>query len=282
MEENPENGSAESADVNDLSWFRFNVHRFMNSPDVDRMDASEVGQYTLLLCKSWAIGDECKVPDDLEYLARIARVPQLSDRVLAKFPVVGEGFRRNKPLHDEWVSSHDLHKKRQDALAKARETRWAQQTSETDDCNSNVRQAAVTNERTIHNKRTNEQTNETNAQVGGSDALRSGASDEAFRICKKRYFQKFGKWPKLTKKNQPHWDSVYADHGDKIVDAFILWVDKSTKKDVEWIDQPLSYFLTHYKDWLEALDMKPEATESSPVNEWYTDKGLPPMKGTRL
>ncbi len=89
----------------DLTRFDFHVNRFMNSYSVDMMDASEVGQYLLLLCKSWQMDKECCLPDDPAYLARHARVQEVSPRVLEKFPVVEtiDGpARRNGPLYEEW------------------------------------------------------------------------------------------------------------------------------------------------------------------------------------
>lgn len=89
----------------DLTRFDFHVNRFMNSYSVDLMDACEVGQYLLLLCKSWQIGKDCCLPDDGGYLARCARVSTVSNRVLEKFPIVeteAGAMRRNNALYEEW------------------------------------------------------------------------------------------------------------------------------------------------------------------------------------
>lgn len=92
----------------DFSRFPFHVIRFLSSDAVDKMTAEEVGQYILLLCRSWVRGKDACLPDDLEYLARHARVGKVSPLVLSKFPVVetSEGpQRRNPVLYQEWIAS---------------------------------------------------------------------------------------------------------------------------------------------------------------------------------
>src|ERR1700741_5459522 len=123
----------------DLTRFDFHVHRFMNSPDVERMSAAEVGQYILLLCKSWANGDECLLPADKSYLNRIARAKPVADLVLSKFEVVWvplaaneepnpqspEGQPaskrlRNHALYEEWCAAKKRSKVAEDKANK----RW--------------------------------------------------------------------------------------------------------------------------------------------------------------
>ncbi len=90
----------------DLTRFDFHVHRFLNSEDVERMTAEEVGQYILLLCKSWILEKDASLPDDLEYMARHARArKEVSPLVLKKFPLVETQFgvrRQNPTLYAEW------------------------------------------------------------------------------------------------------------------------------------------------------------------------------------
>lgn len=107
----------------DLTRFDFHVNRFMNSYSVDLMDACEVGQYLLLLCKSWQVGKDCCLPDDAAYLARHARVQTVSPRVLEKFPLVETEtgtMRRNEPLYEEWLRALE----RSDAGREKAEKRW--------------------------------------------------------------------------------------------------------------------------------------------------------------
>ncbi len=94
--------------MSDLTRFNFYALRFMHSDDVRAMNASEVGQYLLLLCESWLAGKEASLPDDKKVLARMARVPKLSPRILAKFPLVSTESgrrRRNDTLYQEWVQT---------------------------------------------------------------------------------------------------------------------------------------------------------------------------------
>ena len=95
----------------DLTRFDFHVVRFMNSYDVEVMTAEEIGQYILLLCKSWLLAHDATLPDDIEYISRTARVTKVSDRVLAKFPVVETeqwgSVRRNHTLFEEWERASD-------------------------------------------------------------------------------------------------------------------------------------------------------------------------------
>lgn len=109
----------------DLTRFDFHVVRFMNSYDVEVMTDSEIGQYILLLCKSWLLAREATLPDDSEYLARVARATggKVSDRVLAKFPVVETEFgnaRRNPVLFEEWLRASE----RSETSREMAEKRW--------------------------------------------------------------------------------------------------------------------------------------------------------------
>lgn len=119
----------------DITRFDFNVHAFMNSESVDAMSSSEIGQYLLLLVKSWAIGKGCTLPDDPAYLARHARVDTVSDRVLEKFPVVETDSgprRRNETLYLEWEAAN-LRCEQGRAFVARRGGKWADSVAETDE-----------------------------------------------------------------------------------------------------------------------------------------------------
>jgi uncharacterized protein YdaU (DUF1376 family) len=114
--------------VPDLTRFDFHVVRFMNSYDVEVMTAEEIGQYLLLLCKSWLLQKEAGLPNDPAYLAKIARVEKVSERVLAKFPVVETAWgpmRRNNTLYEEWVAAEQRSDKALERVA-ARGGKWAE------------------------------------------------------------------------------------------------------------------------------------------------------------
>lgn len=92
----------------DLTRFDFHVVRFMNSETVKRMSAEEIGQFILLLCDAWLTGKDASLPDDLTYLARVARVNEVSSLVLSKFPIIRTdcGKRRQNPaLFVEWTAA---------------------------------------------------------------------------------------------------------------------------------------------------------------------------------
>jgi hypothetical protein len=78
-----------------------------------------------LLCKSWLLAHDATLPDDLEYLSRIAHCEVVSDRVLAKFPVVeterGQ-LRRNQTLYEEWCRASE----RSDTARERVQRRWGQ------------------------------------------------------------------------------------------------------------------------------------------------------------
>ncbi len=93
----------------DLTRFDFNAKKFYFSEDVQAMSAEEVGQYILLLVASWMGGKDASLPDNPALLARMARSPQVSESVLAKFPLVETpehgARRRNETLYDEWLEA---------------------------------------------------------------------------------------------------------------------------------------------------------------------------------
>jgi G:T-mismatch repair DNA endonuclease (very short patch repair protein) len=63
------------------------------------------------------MGKDASLPDDIEFLTRLARVNELSPAVLSKFPVVDTQWgerRRNPVLYDEWQDT--LNKKSPDEL----------------------------------------------------------------------------------------------------------------------------------------------------------------------
>ena len=111
----------------DLTRFDFHALKFIQSEDVSTMSAEEVGQYILLLIRSWLIGKDASLPDDLDFLAREARVKKVSDRVLKKFPVVQTEHglrRRNSVIYGEWLIAIE----RSASAVKAANARWGANT----------------------------------------------------------------------------------------------------------------------------------------------------------
>ncbi len=87
----------------DLTRMDLNVFAFLNSEDVEMMDANDVGQYVLTLMKAWAIGKNATLPNDREFLAKITRttVGGLSEKMLAKWKTKGDRL-VNPRLSAEW------------------------------------------------------------------------------------------------------------------------------------------------------------------------------------
>src|ERR1700676_4597382 len=90
----------------DLTRFDFHVVRFMNSESVERMSPTEIGQYLLLLCKSWLSNKDASLPDDLRYMAAAAKSDSISELVVSMFPIVDTPWgkrRRNETLYGEYL-----------------------------------------------------------------------------------------------------------------------------------------------------------------------------------
>lgn len=107
----------------ELSRMDFHVTRFMESEDVEEMDACEVGQYCLLLFKAWQLAKDVSLPVESEKLARYARVSEVSPSVLRKFPVVDTEWgkrRRNEVQLGVWKAA----RARSKAAKKNADTRW--------------------------------------------------------------------------------------------------------------------------------------------------------------
>lgn len=95
--------------MTDLTRFDFHAKRFYFSENVRVMSAEEVGQYLLLLVESWMGGKDASLPDNSVLLARYARVQQVSENVLAMFPVIETEHgarRRNETLFQEWSKAN--------------------------------------------------------------------------------------------------------------------------------------------------------------------------------
>ena len=87
--------------------FQFYPGDFLSSPDVQIMEAHEVGAYLLLLCAAWQSERPGYLPNDEGRLRRLARLTpdqwrESSALVLGKFPVQEEGeYRANKRMLTE-------------------------------------------------------------------------------------------------------------------------------------------------------------------------------------
>lgn len=86
--------------------FRFYPSDFLGSPDVQIMDATEVGAYWLLLCTAWLSEQHGHLPDDHDRLRRWARLSheqweRSKSILLSKFPLADDGTRYNPRMVEE-------------------------------------------------------------------------------------------------------------------------------------------------------------------------------------
>lgn len=107
----------------ELTRMDFHVSRFIESEDVEEMDACEVGQFCLLLFKAWLLAKDVTLTTDDAKLAKYARVDKVSPLVLKQFPVEDTfwGPRRRNPVQ---LSVWEAAKARSDAGKTAAAKRW--------------------------------------------------------------------------------------------------------------------------------------------------------------
>jgi uncharacterized protein YdaU (DUF1376 family) len=157
----------------ELPWYYRQVPRdFMSSPDVTMMTAEEIGAYFLLLQCAWLGGQDCTLPNDADRLAKLARVPKVSEIVLSKFQLDEKGRLFNPRLMDEWNQAV----KRSNDAKKAISTRWEKNIRSNNDRNTTVEppnDGRITTNYLIPTTKTKTKTSR-QAQV-----VRSTASDEA-------------------------------------------------------------------------------------------------------
>jgi len=110
----------------ELTRMDFHVARFMESEDVEEMDACEVGQFCLLLFKAWLLAKDATLPTDDSKLAKYARVKKVAESVLRQFPLVETQWgerRRNTVQLSIWQAA----KARSDAGKNGAAKRWQAQ-----------------------------------------------------------------------------------------------------------------------------------------------------------
>jgi uncharacterized protein YdaU (DUF1376 family) len=128
----------------ELSRMDFHVTRFMESEDVEEMDASEVGQYCLLLFKAWQLAKDASLPVEVDKLSRYARVSEVSQSVLRKFPIVDTEWgkrRRNDVQFGVWKAA----RARSQSAKRSADMRWgyernanASESHEPEECEGNA------------------------------------------------------------------------------------------------------------------------------------------------
>jgi hypothetical protein len=196
----------ESPEVANPTRFDFHVVDFMNSEDVERMTSDEVGQYILLLCKSWLIGKDTTLPDDPEYLAKQARCKKVSSLVMKKFPLMetAEGpRRRNEILYGEWLLAKD---RQTSASERGRKTR-----SSPIPFHSNSYQSIPD-------------------QTKSSIIFTSGSFDSGnWKTIKARWWACFKKQLQNSKQNKEQYSTACSQYGeDEILKYLEVWAEQNS------------------------------------------------------
>ncbi len=99
-------------------WFPFYTGDFLASPDVQLMEAHEVGAYLLLLANSWQSDTPGYLPNQESRLRRVCRLSadqwkESRDLLLSKWPLAGNGMLCNPRL----LKEADTQLARRDRLA---------------------------------------------------------------------------------------------------------------------------------------------------------------------
>lgn len=108
----------------DLTRFDFHALKFTRSFSIRQMSNEEIGQYILLLSEAWLGGKDTALPDNLEVLSSLARCKKISEKVLAMFPAVEPGVRRNETLYGEWMATKERLTIAEEMGRKGNEVRW--------------------------------------------------------------------------------------------------------------------------------------------------------------
>ena len=104
-------------------WFDLYPERFIAGTAI--MELHERGAYITLLCHQWLAGS---LPNDLRALSRLAG-GDVPEAVLDKFPVCGDGKRRNAKLENVRAEQIERMQKNRGRAQKAASARWSSDAS---------------------------------------------------------------------------------------------------------------------------------------------------------
>ncbi len=216
----------------ELPWYYRQVPRdFMSSPDVTMMTAEEIGSYFLLLQCAWLGGQDCTLPDDAERLAKLARVPKVSDIVLTKFLRDKDGRLYNQRLTAEWNQAV----KRSKDARRAISSRWENNLRPNDVGNTTVlrsnNDSNTTKTKTKTKTKTNKKLSEQPDTEAGSPASGEASvsaplpSDSATRVAKRlaEVLRKTTLRPATVEKWAARAEGITAEHGEKTVLDVMEW-----------------------------------------------------------
>lgn len=199
----------------DLTRFDFHALRFTKSLSIMAMSNDEIGQYTLLLCEAWLGGRNTTLPDDPEILARLARTKKISEKVLAMFPVIDTGLRRNETLFSEWMATTERLGTASAFGRKGNEMRWGG-----DRVPMGSRQAGDKEPKEIFIAQTRPDQTEPNQNQTDTEAFSSGT----FKTIAIRYSSYFGVHHSKGKKHLERYQTACRKYGEnQVLDYFDRW-----------------------------------------------------------
>src|SRR5579862_2875979 len=95
-----------------LTYFQFDALAWLQSEPIQEMEDWERGQYISLLAHAWLTDQDCSVPSDTKKLLKYCNAREMSQTVLAKFPIIEDandpqvGRRRNRRQYEDcWLKS---------------------------------------------------------------------------------------------------------------------------------------------------------------------------------
>lgn len=200
------------------------------------MSATEVGQYALLLFKSWLMGKDASLPDDLDFLAVVARGP-VSNLVLQKFPVVETKIgprRRNDVLYKEWITVMERYETASESGKKGADVRWG---AYSHPINESIAQ-------TNPNQSEPNQTNPNQTKVN---------PPELFQQAKRVYRRHVGKNFGSLGNNAGRWDELCRKHGNLVVPAVEIYASELGRNGKN-LNYPIAHFLKNAQEFIEAAD----------------------------
>lgn len=261
----------------ELTRFDFHVHRFLNSETVESMTDAEIGQYFLLLCKSFVSGKAASLPDDPKYLAKWARCRKVSAKVLQKFPIIETEWgprRRNDTMYGEWLVAIDRSASASERGRKGNEIRWGSSNGDLNgDRNSDSHSDPLAFAKGIaQSYQSIKPINNTITKV----EFKGGSFGQGkFKTVRTHWYSHFQKRLMKTPSNQEQYTAACCTYGeDKVLDYLKTWA-----KNNEWVaahargDNRLYIFLEELSSMIDG-DVMRTSSESVLVAEKEINRNL--------
>lgn len=194
----------------------------MNSEPVEAMTDAEVGQYILLLCKSFMSGKAASLPDDPEYLAKWARCKKVSPRVMAKFDLIETEWgprRRNDTMYGEWLAASERSASASERGKKGNEVRWGQRDSNSPSVPNGDRYSDPLAIPQSFQLNQSSQTNQSNQNINSN----SGGQG-VFKNVRTHWYRHFKKNLSTSQRNHAQYAEACAAHGeDRVLEYLETW-----------------------------------------------------------